>query len=97
MSKGWGSPLGFSSGPSPLETLNSATFGQEGWYCRLRHIPNQDLPYRARLRTPCAMAVFNDPAHASVFLEGGQSGEIEEMAKRYLEWARLEVEGSGEL
>lgn len=92
MSVGWGSPLGFSSGRSPLETLNTATFGQDGWYCRFRHIPSDEFPQRARLRTPCASAVFNDADHAAVFLEGGHSSDIREMATRYLKWSRGETD-----
>lgn len=93
MSAGWGAPLGFSSGPSPLETLNTAVFGEPGWYCRFRHIPSDEYPYRARLRTPCASAVFNDVGHAAAFLEGGHSSDIEEMARRYTEWARGKIHG----
>lgn len=81
----WGAPLGFSSGPSPLERVISARFGEPDWYCRLRPCPTAEFPLRAVLITPCAIARFNNPDQAHLYLD--HPGEIPELARRYVAWA----------
>lgn len=82
---GWGAPLGFSSGKTPFEKINTAGFGEPGWYCRFRHLPRADAPMRARLNTPCAHAIFGSVEDAELYTD--HPGDIAELARRYLAWA----------
>lgn len=94
---GWGAPLGFSSGKTPFEHANSSPIGTPGYEIRLRAIPGEDTPLRARVSFPTGHARFDSAEHAMNWLTTEQSDGIYAAATYYLGWlAGMEVRADGE-
>lgn len=83
---GWGAPLGFSSGKSPFELANSSPIGTPGFEIRLRAMPTEDAPDRAKVTFPTGHAIFDSAEHARTWLTTEQSDGIYAAAAMYLGW-----------
>lgn len=83
---GWGAPLGFSSGKSPLEMANSSPIGTPRFEISLRAKPTDDAPDRAKVTFTTGYATFDTAEHARTWLTTEQSDGIYAAAAMYLGW-----------
>ena len=63
---------------------NTATFGEEGYYCHIRHAPTPGHPWRAFVLTPTARAMFESPQYAKAW--ANHPGSFPHMVAKYRKW-----------
>lgn len=89
---GWGAPLGFSSGKTPFEMANTAIVGDTHFFMKLRALPSDEHPHRARVTFPCGRATFDSEADARAYLTSEQSDTVYAAAGMYLGWLQGRAE-----
>lgn len=67
-------------------TYNTASFGQPGFYFRIKPRPRAEHPDRATVFFPCGWATFNSIEDASLYLE--HPGDVPHAARHYIEHSR---------
>ena len=64
---------------------NTTKHGEPGWFIRVIPMPSRG-PLSAKVVTPCAHGVWDDPEDAKRWLH--HPGDIPHLAAAYIEWAR---------